>query len=230
MSRQDISGPSRSGLRERNKAKRRGAILDSTLELLRDHPLTEVSIERIAAHAEVAPATVYNLIGSREQLMLACVNRVVDQLVDALVTIDPSEDPVAAATAIVVRSADAFIAEGPAFRQIVASIREMAGNGRVLDVDPAQLQIAAMRAAQDRGLLRDDIDPNAAGRQIYLSYNGALFAWAGHLLTDAGLRLAVQHGLWTTLTAFATDTHRPDFLERLRALGPQLTDAGYGNG
>ena len=36
------------GLRERNKAKRRDLILDSTLDLLRESSLAEVSMERIA--------------------------------------------------------------------------------------------------------------------------------------------------------------------------------------
>jgi AcrR family transcriptional regulator len=226
---EDLDTPAPS-LRERNKAKRRNAIIDSTLELLRSFTLEEVSIERIAADAEVSPATVYNLIGSREQLLLACVDRVVYELVDALVRIDPTDDPIAAATAIVERSSEAFIADGQAFRQIIGALRDFSRTGSTLTIDPAQLQIAAMRAAQDHRLLRDDIDPAAVGRQIYLSYNGALFAWAGLPLTDTGFRLAVQHGLWTTLAAFGSDTHRAEFLERLRAIGPELTTAGWGSG
>lgn len=218
------------GLRERNKAKRRTAIMDSTLELLRSFPLAEVSIERIAERAEVSPATVYNLIGSRERLLLACVERVVEQLIDALVQIDPADDPIGAAVAIVERSTDAFIADRQAFRQIIGALGDFSRTGSMIDVDPAQLQIAAMRAAQQAGIIRDDVDPAAVGRQIYLSYNGALFAWAGIGLTDDGLRLAVQHGLWTALAAFATDAFRPESLRRLQSLGPALTAAGWGNG
>jgi hypothetical protein len=80
-----------------------------------------------------------------------------------------------------------------------------------------------MRAAQQHRLLRDDIDPAAVGRQIHLSYNGALFAWAGLHLTDDGFRLAVQHGLWTTLASFGSDNHRAEFLGRLRSIGPELS-------
>jgi AcrR family transcriptional regulator len=218
------------GLRERNKAKRRNAIIDSTLELLHELPLAEVPIERIAARAEVSPATVYNLIGSREQLLLACVDRVIENLVDALVQIDPTEDPIGAAVAIVEQSTDTFIADRQAFRQIFGALGDFSRTGSMMAVDPAQLQVAAMRAAQRLGILRDDVDPAAIGRQIYLSYNGALFAWAGLGLTDDGLRLAVRHGLWTALAAFGADDHRPKFLRRLRELGPALTAAGWANG
>ena len=228
MTRQDSRPAAGTGLRERNKAKRRDAILDGTLDLLRSAPLAEVSIERIAARAEVAPATVYNLVGSREQLLLACVDRVIERLVDALVQIHPADDPIAAASAIVERSSEAFIADGDAFRQIISAVGGSPDRGSQLAFDPAQLQIVAMRAARQAGLLRRDVDPAAVGRQIYLSYNGALFAWAGRLLTDDGLRLAVQHGLWTALAAFAADEHRPKYLQRLRKLGPALTASGWG--
>ena len=103
-------------MRERNKAKRRDAIIDSALALLRHHALAEVSIERIAAGAEVSPATVYNLVGSREQLLFACVDRVVDRLVEQLVVTGDTADPVERATLIVDQTAEAFIeqrADGP---------------------------------------------------------------------------------------------------------------------
>ncbi len=209
------------GLRERNKAKRREAIVDSALALLREHPLSEVSIERIAAGAEVAPATVYNLVGSREQLLFACV--------EDLIALGAEADPIERATLIVDRTAEAFIADRRAYRQIVGAVGDLTRTGSMMAIDPAQLQISAMRDAQARGLLRDDVDPAAVGRQVYLSYNGALLAWAGNGLTDEGFRVAVRHGLMTALAACATDRHRRRFLDELRRLGIRLADAGWGN-
>jgi AcrR family transcriptional regulator len=226
----DSISSSAPGLRERNKAKRRGGILDSALELLRSLPLAEVSVERIAAQAGVAPATVYNLIGSKEGLLLACVERVVDGLVEGLVAIDPTVDPIAAAIGVVEMSNEAFIADSHAFRQIIGAVTGFAGADARPRVDPAQLQIAAMQAAQQHGVLRDDIDAAALGRQVYVSYNGALTAWARHHLTDDGLRYATRHGLWTALAAAATDTHRPEFLARLSSTGREMTAAGWGDG
>jgi AcrR family transcriptional regulator len=217
------------GRREQAKARRRNAIIDSTLALLRKRSLADVSIEQIAARARVAPATVYNLFGTREQLLLASVDRVVESLVDQLVHNDPDDDPVAAATAIVELSAEAFIVDQKAFRQILGALGDVPGGGAPLSVDPAQLQIAAMRAARDQGLLRADADPAAAGRQVYLSYNGALSAWARHRLTDDGFRLAVRHALFTVLAAYASNRHQQFFIERLAALGPALTAAGWGD-
>jgi AcrR family transcriptional regulator len=215
------------GLRERNKAKRREAIIDSVLALLRRHALQDVTIERVAAGAEIAPATVYNLVGSREGLLVACVDRVLEQLVDELELLGPGSRPVQRARVIVDRSAEAFIADRDAYRQILSSIRDFSRSGSRLARDPAQLQIAAMRDAQKTGVLRPDVDPAAIGRQIYLSFNGALFAWAGLALTDEGFRVAARHGLVTSLAAFAADRHRAAFLDELVSLGKQLMLAGW---
>ena len=216
------------GLRERNKAKRRDAIVDATLELLRAHPIEDVSIERIAALAEVAPATVYNLVGSREGVLLACLDRLVDRLVERLVELGSTEDPVELALAVVDESAEMFIADGQAYRQVLGELGDVSRSGSRLAVDAGQLQIAAMRDAQSRGVLRADLDPAAVGRQVYVSYNGALYAWAGRCLSDDGFRFAARHGLWTALAAAAADAHRDRFVAELRDLGPRLTAAGWG--
>lgn len=214
-------------LRERNKAKRRDAILDAALELLGHTPARQVSTEQIAALAEVSPATVYNLVGTREQLLLALVDRVLHHMVATLAERRPA-DPVAMAMFVVVESTERFIADGVAFRQVIGSIGDIAASRVTIAFDPAQLQVAAMRDAQSQGMVRADLDPAALGRQIYLSYNGALFAWGGGVLSDDGLRAAVRHGLFMVLAAAATDEHRQRFLDELVVFGEQLGAAGWG--
>jgi AcrR family transcriptional regulator len=210
------------GLRGLNKAKRRAAILDGALRLMRNAKLENVSIEAIAAEADVAPATVYNLIGSRDKLLIACVDRVLESLVTDLVQIRINENPIEAALAIVQGSCEVFIADGDAFRQIVGAVNGLARSGESIAMDPAQLQISAMRAAKDAGLFCDDADPVSMGRQIFLSYNGAMFAWSAHKLTDEGFRAAAIHGLWTVLLAFSSDNHREEFAQQARSAAREL--------
>jgi AcrR family transcriptional regulator len=214
-------------LRERNKRKRRDAILDAALELLSEAPNRQVTTEQIAELAEVSPATVYNLVGTREQLLLALVDRVLHDLVATLAE-QQSTDPVQMATFVVAESVERFVADGVAFRQVVTSIGDFAASRITIAFDPAQLQVAAMREAQAQGIVRADLDPAALGRQIYLSYNGALFAWGAGVLSDDGLRAAVRHGLTMVLAAAATDEHRDRFLGELAQLGDQLDVAGWG--
>jgi len=49
------------GLRERGKRRRTERILDAGLDLLREDPQGNLTVERIADRAEVSPMTVFNL-------------------------------------------------------------------------------------------------------------------------------------------------------------------------
>src|SRR4051794_395758 len=80
------------GLRERGKRRRTERILDSALELLRAAPEQTLTVERIAERAEVAPMTVYNLVGGRDQMFTALADRALQDLdFGAITGADPQE-------------------------------------------------------------------------------------------------------------------------------------------
>ncbi|NQY55882.1 MAG: TetR/AcrR family transcriptional regulator [Ilumatobacteraceae bacterium] len=212
-----------SGLRERNKAMRVDAILDAAVELLDDTGLDVVTTEAIAAKAGVAAATVYNLIGTRDDLLRSLVRRVVTDLVDAVAQATASDDnPIAVAHLIVDHSVAAFTSHSDAYRQVVAAGRSVDGQVGAEWVDPSQLQVAALRQAQALGVLRDDVDPEPLGRQIYISWIGAMDQWAHGLLDDQGFAVATRHGLLSVLAAAAAEPHRSEFIAQLTDVGRDL--------
>jgi AcrR family transcriptional regulator len=208
------------GLRELNKAKRRDAILDATIALFNERPSVDVTTEEIAALAEVAPATVYNLIGTRDDVVRAVVARILAELADSLAQLDPT-DPIAAAQLVVDQTVQAFVTDSRAFRQIVQLAPRASSVGAEL-TDPSEFQVAAMRRAQQLGIVRPDIDAAALGRQIYLSYTGAMTLWSAGRLDDDGFSTAARHGLFSALAAAAVDGERDRFFDQLRALGTTL--------
>jgi AcrR family transcriptional regulator len=67
-------------LRERNKLLRRQAILDAARELLLEVGYDAVSIEGIAARADLTKPTVYAYFESREEILLAAYLQVFDHM------------------------------------------------------------------------------------------------------------------------------------------------------
>jgi AcrR family transcriptional regulator len=208
------------GVRDLNKAKRRDAILDAAVTLLGKRDSKDITTEEIATLAGVSAATVYNLVGTRNELMYQLVSRILTDLTKSLRSLDPG-NPIAAAQLIIDHTVRAFVSNPNAYRQVVA-VTQRAAAAQPTPVDPSSFQVVAMRQAQSMGIIRNDIDASGLARQIFLSYTGAAMQWSAGRLDDAGLLTAARHGLFTVLTAAATDDYREEFIDRMRPLGKTL--------
>lgn len=195
-------------------------MLDAALELFGRSDGPPVTTERIAELAEVSAATVYNLVGTREQLLIALVDRLIGDLVASVPTEPP--DPLTALRAVIAGSVEVLTARPTAYRRVVLELTAAASAAMHTKLSPAVPAAAAIRHAQAKGMVRDDLDPDALAAQVYLSYNGALLRWAAGALTDAGFRAAALHGLVTVLAASATSRSRSSMLAELRQLGAEL--------
>jgi AcrR family transcriptional regulator len=208
------------GPRDLNKAKRRDAILDAAVVLLGTRDSKDITTEEIATFAGVSAATVYNLVGTRNELMYQLVSRILTDLADSLQALNP-DNPIAAAQLIIDHTVRAFVSNPNAYRQVVA-VTQRAAAAHPTPVDPSSFQVVAMRQAQSMGIIRNDIDASGLARQIFISYTGAAMQWSAGRLDDAGLLTAARHGLFTVLAAAATDDHREEFIDRMRPLGKTL--------
>jgi AcrR family transcriptional regulator len=83
--------PGQTGLRERSKARRRGAIIRAALELFADRGYDATTIADIAAAAEVAPRTVAMYFPSKQDIAMARFGQVADELTSALRGCGPGE-------------------------------------------------------------------------------------------------------------------------------------------
>ena len=208
------------GPRDLNKAMRRDAILDAAVILLDTRDSKDITTEEIATLAGVSAATVYNLVGTRNELMYQLVSRILTDLAESLQALNP-DNPIAAAQLIIDHTVRAFVSNPNAYRQVVA-VTQRAAAAHPTPVDPSSFQVVAMRQAQSMGIIRNDIDASGLARQIFLSYTGAAMQWSAGRLDDAGLLTAARHGLFTVLAAAATDDHRQEFIDRMRPLGKTL--------
>ncbi|MEN8652088.1 TetR/AcrR family transcriptional regulator [Streptomyces sp. 21So2-11] len=199
------------GLREQHKAQRRFRILEATRELLRDSPESVISTERIAERAEVAPATVYNLIGPRDKIWEALAAGFMEELERRLAAPgagDPRE---------VVRSTvRLFVGDPVVSRRMV---REWVESGLVLDRSPLTQLRQAMADARTQGLLRADIDTDALAAVVATSCLGALHQWVATLIDDDQFLARALFALDVALAAAAADPYRDQLLAPLRTRG-----------
>ncbi|HYD10470.1 MAG TPA: TetR/AcrR family transcriptional regulator [Acidimicrobiales bacterium] len=209
-------------LRERNKAKRRDAVLDAALALLDDPRSGSLTTEQIAEGAQVSVATVYNLVGTREELLVALLDRVVAELVISIADAPIDDDPVAVLRHLIDRSVDALTSRPTAYRAIVRQLTASESTGVHTKLSPAAAAGELLRQAQQRNVVLPDLDADALAMQIYLSYNGALLRWSVGALSDTALRAAAHHGLLAVLAAAAAPRARTRLVDELRSVGARL--------
>jgi AcrR family transcriptional regulator len=211
--------------REQSKASRREAIFEAARDLIRDAG-AGASAEHIARRAGVSTATLYNLVGPRDRLLGALLSHLFARLGEHLRPFEAG-DALTYADAVVSRSAALFREDAPLWRHVVHEVSGSYG-ARIapfIESQPIHLMIGAMRRAKAAGQLDAAADADAAALQVYASYNGALFLWAGEAFTNEGFLNQARSGLWTVIAALGSAETRGRALETLASLDTPLPTA-----
>jgi AcrR family transcriptional regulator len=191
------------GLRERHKRERRGRILEAIRELLRECPNETPTVERIAELAGLSPATVFNLVGPREQQWEALCEELLSEL-DACLSFAAAEDPREQACRIVGETVELFIADAAVFKHLVNSSGR---SGALLQENPVPRLRAELRRGQAAGMLRADLHIEALVGHIATAAGGALRQWAVGHISDAEFRKRVRFAVDVVFAAGTTDQH-----------------------
>ncbi len=189
------------GLRERHKQERRERILEAIRELLREHPDETPTVERIAELADLSPATVFNLVGPREQQWAALCDALLNQL-DARLVLAVDEDPQEQARRIVEETAELLITDAAVFRHLVNS---WGRTGTLLQENPIPKLRAALRRGQADGMLRPDLHVEALVGHIATACAGALRHWAEGEISDATFRRRARFAVDVVFAAGASE-------------------------
>lgn len=190
-----------SGLRERHKQERRERILEAIRALLRESPNQTPTVERIAELADLSPATVFNLVGPREQQWAALCEALLGEL-DACLALAADEDPREQARRIVAETAELFIADADVFRHLLNSWER---SGPLLQENPVPRLRAALRSGQAAGMLRPDLHIEALVGHIATAAGGALRHWAAGQISDADFRRRVRFAVDVVFAAGASE-------------------------
>jgi len=189
------------GLRERHKQQRRERILEAIRELMRESPDETPTVQRIAELADLSPATVFNLVGPREQQWAALSDALLREL-DACLAFVADEDPREQARKIVGETAEMVIADAAVSRHLVNSGGRV---GSLLQENPVSQLRVALRRGQAAGMLRPDLHIEALVGHIATACGGALRQWAAGQISDAAFRRRVRFAVDVVFAAGASE-------------------------
>jgi AcrR family transcriptional regulator len=89
-----------SGLRDRKKLATRNAIREATFRLVAERGFARVTVEEIAAAAEIAPRTFFNYFPSKESVVFGDAQDTTDRLARSFLARPADETPIAALRAV----------------------------------------------------------------------------------------------------------------------------------
>lgn len=213
-------------LREVNIESRRQRILEAARTLIEGGGMASLSMRKLAAEAGLAVTTLYNLYGSRDDILFALIQDGIDRIVPILDAEAPLEEPLARCRAVITVSVRYFAENEAIYRPMVVASYEGLSRGpdadRRLAQRAAAMQREGIEQAVAQGLLRDTLDPGCLGEQIYHGYELAAVQWAFGLLDAAGFRARALYGMYIALAAAAADAVRPELETRLKELEREL--------
>lgn len=209
--------------REQAKEGRRSRIVKATYELLREVGYDELSVKLIADRAEVSPATVYNLFGTKGAV-LDKVNEVNLREFEAMVAKAPSVDALDRVFDAVTLAAEVNRGDPAFYRSVMWMRNESDGQGQTRRARrPSDNFWTGMaRTAQAEGHLRPDAAPALIGMAMTQLASGVFGHWAHEMITEEELEAETAYGFAALLTAYASPAAKERLETRLRALEKTL--------
>jgi AcrR family transcriptional regulator len=199
------------GLREKHKRARRSAILRAVRDLLREGADDKLTKEAIAQRAEVAPATVYNLVGTRTQIYEALADDFMDEI-ETRQRDKPMREPLRRARRLIEITLDVILEDPLVYARMVRGWDE---SGLVLRRGPIDALLAAFEEARAQGLLLPEADPRLLASSVATACVGAVHQWAAGLISPRGFRARALFSLDLALAAAASQAQHAELARAL---------------
>ena len=163
--------------------RRRVAIAEATLTLLRARDAAEVAVSDIAAEAGVSVATVYNLVGRKDQILAGVIDGYVQRVSVELVKQPlPATELVQAASVVITTAVDAALSDPLPLRAVVR--------------EPGTLNLAQTKGMGIEQLIEPRLcaagaslgEAREVAQLIVYGFWGTIVSWALGLISDARFR------------------------------------------
>jgi len=168
--------------RERGKRLRTQRIIGAARDLIHERPDENPTIPEVAARAGVAPMTIFNLIGNRDDLWAALADESLAGWQDIAAEV---ADPHQRARKIVDEVMRIISTEAPVWRALISGWGD---SGRVLEREPSKALVACLQQAAEDGRIAAGVDVRRLGAMIFSGLVGIVHQWAAGLIGDRAMR------------------------------------------
>ncbi len=181
---------------------RRDRIVGATRELLREREAAKVIVVDIAERAGVAPATVYNLIGTRDEVLVAVLDGAAACVAAGPDLVDPAQ-PVETVLDLIWRTVEVTTGDPVAFRRAIGAMTDTSP-GVFLGTSLKEMLVDRLRVVE--GSFDGSVSSERLAELIHTGLRGALISWSyGHLADEELGPVAIELALHVLGT-----TARPD--------------------
>jgi len=215
--------------RENNVASRRKRILESARTLLVENGQDGLSMRKMAREAGLSVTTLYNLVGSREDILRALIEDSAERI-DSTVTVSESTgDPLERTIEAFEKVLRYFVDEAAILKPMIVAnmetgyVEELGKEEHGLYLSGAKESVReSLMDALAEGQIRDVISPEFLEAQFYVGLQLTIDRWAFGLVTEEDFVAKGLFGAYLTLLAVASPEHRPRIEEEIRKLEIQL--------
>jgi len=221
---QDLSRETRpsAGRRGRGVEARRQRILQAARALLTRGGLGALSMRKLAEEASLSVNTLYNLWGTRDEILRALTLDARDRIDALLPSEASSDDPVAHCRSLVAVTIQEMIREKDLFRPMILAWLEGEIAGQPAPIEPMAQSIRvlaqAIEAARAAGVVTSRLKPAQLAWQIHHGAQFASIQWALERIDDAHFEARALYGLNLVLLGLVRDDRRPEIQSTLHQL------------
>jgi AcrR family transcriptional regulator len=209
-------------VRSINKQKRRDRILAEARKVIAESGYDALNTRALAKSAEVTVPTLYNLIGSKEDIVRSLLMETIDRVEERLSDFEDAP-PLQMTEAIILQSA-ALFAEDESYYQAAAIASDRASSEgdrsrwRLLTKRAEDMAERACAAAIEQKLLRGSISAHDLARQLFICYSTPMRDWTHGGIDLEEFKRRVLHGFYICLAADASDEFRSLLLDKIQEL------------
>lgn len=215
-------------LRARNKESRRDRILAEARGIIARGGADTLNLRDLAKAAGVTVPTIYNLIGSKEDVLVALFRGGLHERVQ----VDHLDDPLDIAEALALQTVEIFAADEEYYRAAFLAVEHV---HRMQSRPQSVTQLyywgdhllnAGVEACSKAGLLRGRIAPCALAALVKRSFRENLYNWANGEISLERFRGEALADLYITLCADAVDTFAALLIQKTDIITATLAREG----